>query len=103
MCPDVSAFQTDVCQHSVIKAFQACLYPATMSIGFDIVHDAAQLPYKVKAGSIAHFDGTVCNDDDHFISPFSTRLRKFLSQFQSGSNFAHRNFLRRTIRMSRIC
>jgi hypothetical protein len=77
MCPDVSAFQTDVCQHSVIKAFQACLYPATMSIGFDIVYDAAQLPNKVETGSIAHFNGTVCNDDDHFNSPFSTMLRFF--------------------------
>ena len=77
MCPDVSAFQTDVCQHSVIKAFQACLYPATMSIGLDTVHDAAQLPNKVETGSIAHFNGTVCNDDDHFISPFSTMLRIF--------------------------
>jgi len=71
MCPDVSAFQTDVCKHSVIKTFKALFHPATMCISFHIVSDAAQLPNKVETGSIAHFDCTVCNDDDHFISPFS--------------------------------
>jgi len=43
-----------------------------MCIGFHIVRDTAQLPNKVETGSIAHFDCTVCDDDDHFISPIST-------------------------------
>jgi len=72
MCPDVRAIQTDVCKHSVIKGLKASLYPTAMCIGFHIVRDTAQLPNKVETGSIAHFDCTVCNDDDHFISPIST-------------------------------
>ena len=68
---------TNVCKHSVVQTFKTRLNTAAMCVSFDIVREAAQMPNKVETGTIAHFDCTVCNDDDHFISPFSTRSGLF--------------------------